>query len=60
MNLPKPLLKPRKELSKVQKDLMKEHKAHHTAKHMSMMKKLMLQGYCFQQAHKISMQRVGK
>jgi len=25
-----------------------------------MMKKLMLEGFCFQQAHKISMQRVGK
>ena len=42
---PKPLLKPRKELSKGQKDLMREHKVHHTAKHMGMMKKLMLDGY---------------
>jgi len=57
---PKPLLKPRKELSKVQKDLMREHNKFHTNKHMTMMKKLMLAGFCFQQAHKISMQRVGK
>tara|TARA_R110002012_G_scaffold234097_1_gene407656 strand:+ start:366 stop:539 length:174 start_codon:yes stop_codon:yes gene_type:complete len=55
-----PLFKPKKELSKTQKDLMREHKAHHTKKHMDMMKKLMLQGFCFQQAHKLSMQRVGK
>ena len=57
---PKPLLKPRKELSKGQKDLMKEHKAHHTSKHMTMMKKLMLQGYCFQQSHTITMKKIGK
>ncbi len=57
---PKPLLKPRKELSKGQKDLMKEHKAHHTAKHMAMMKKLMKEGYCFQQAHTITMKKIGK
>jgi hypothetical protein len=55
-----PLLKPQKQLSKVQKDLMREHKVHHTKKHMTMMKNLMLKGYCFQQAHKLSMQRVGK
>jgi hypothetical protein len=55
-----PVFKPKKELSKVQKDLMREHKFHHTKKHMDMMKKLMLQGFCFQQAHKLSMQRVGK
>jgi hypothetical protein len=52
-----PVFKPKKELSKVQKDLMKEHKTHHTKKHMDMMK---IQGFCFQQAHKLSMQRVGK
>ena len=56
----KPLLKPRKELSKGQKDLMKEHKVHHTSKHMTMMKKLMLQGFCFQQAHTITMKKIGK
>ena len=55
-----PLLKPQKQLSKVQKDLMREHKTHHTKKHMTMMKNLMLKGYCFQQAHKITMSRVGK
>jgi len=53
-------MKPKKELSKVQKDLMKEHKEHHTKKHMDMMKKAMLSGLCFQEAHKIAMKEVGK
>jgi hypothetical protein len=56
----KPLFKPKKELSKTQKELMKEHKIHHTKKHMDMMKKLMLEGYCFQQAHNLTMKKVGK
>ena len=56
----KPLFKPKKELSKTQKELMKEHRSHHTKKHMDMMKTLMLQGYCFQQAHKLAMAKVGK
>ena len=55
-----PVFKPKKELSKVQKDLMREHKTHHTKKHMDMMKKLMLQGFCFQQAHKLEIHREGK
>ena len=53
-------MKPKKELSKVQKDLMKEHKEHHTKKHMDMMKKAMLAGECFQSAHAIAMRKVGK
>ena len=53
-------MKPKKELSKVQKDLMKEHKEHHTKKHMDMMKKAMLSGLCFQEAHKMAMKEVGK
>ena len=56
----KPLFKPRKELSKTQKELMKEHKVHHTRAHMDSMKKLMLEGYCFQQAHNLTMKKVGK
>ena len=53
-------MKPKKELSKVQKDLMKEHKEHHSKKHMDMMKKAMLSGLCFQEAHKMAMKEVGK
>ncbi len=45
MKMPKPVGKPRKELTKGQKELMKEHKEHHTAKHMTIMKKLMKKGY---------------
>ena len=56
----KPLFKPKKELSKTQKELMKEHKVNHTKKHNDMMKKLMLEGYCFQQAHNLTMKKVGK
>lgn len=58
--MPKPVGKPRKELTKGQKELMKEHKEHHTAKHMTMMRKLMKEGYCFQQAHDITMKKIGK
>ena len=56
----KPIFKPRKNLSVRQKDLMKTHKKHHTKEHLAMMKKLMLQGYCFQQAHDITMKKIGK
>jgi hypothetical protein len=56
----KPLMKPKKALTAGQVALMKEHKTHHTKKHMDMMKKLMLDGYCFQQAHTITMKKVGK
>lgn len=56
----KPVFKPRKELTKRQKQLMKEHKAHHTKKHLDMMKKLMKQGYCFEQSHEKTMKAIGK
>jgi hypothetical protein len=55
-----PMYKPKKALSILQKRLMKEHKKHHTKKHLEEMKKLMLKGYCFQQAHNITMKKVGK
>ncbi len=55
-----PMYKPKKALSILQKRLMTEHKKHHTKKHLEEMKKLMLQGYCFQQAHTITMKKVGK
>ena len=56
----KPLYKPRKELTKLQKDLLKSHKQHHTKKHLDYMKKAMLKGYCFQQAHSLAIKNVGK
>ncbi len=55
-----PLFKPKKELSPRQKQLMKEHKQHHTKAHMDMMKKLMLEGYCFEQSHQLTMKKIGK
>jgi len=58
--MPKPVGKPRKELTTGQKQLMKDHKKHHTSAHMKMMKELMLKGYCFQQAHDITMKKIGK
>ena len=60
MKLPKPMMKPRKELSKGQKQLMKDHKKHHTPAHMKEMTKLMKMGYCIEQAHKLSHKVVGK
>ena len=39
---------------------MKEHKQHHTPKHMAEMRKLMKKGYCFNQAHSITMKKIGK
>ena len=46
-------------LTKRQKETLAKHKVHHTAKHMSEMKKLMNEGKSFTQAHKIAMQKVG-
>jgi len=56
----KPLYKPKKQLSILQKRLMTEHKKHHTKEHLGSMKDLMMQGYCFQQAHDITMKKIGK
>jgi len=56
----KPIFKPKKELSKSQKDLMKIHKKHHTKKHLDYMKKKMLEGYCFQQSHELAKKNIDK
>ena len=56
----KPMYKPKKDLSVLQKRLMKEHKKHHTKKHLDMMKELMLKGFCFQQSHDMTMKKIGK
>jgi len=39
---------------------MKKHSVHHSAKHMSAMKKSMLAGKTFTQAHIIAKKKVGK
>jgi len=56
----KPMYKPKKDLSILQKRLMKEHHKHHTKKHLDEMTKLMKKGFCFQQAHDLTMKKVGK
>jgi len=56
----KPLYKKKKDLSVVQKRLLKEHSKHHTKKHLEEMKKDMKKGFCFQQAHNRAMKKVGK
>jgi len=60
VKMPKPLYKKKKDLSVLQKRLMNEHKKHHTKEHLAMMRKLMKEGYCFQQAHAITMKKIGK
>ena len=42
-----------------QQNAMKKHSAHHTSKHMKEMKKSMLAGKTFTQAHNIAMKKVG-
>lgn len=53
-------VKKSKGLTDRQKATMKKHSVHHTAKHMSSMKKAMLSGKSFTEAHKIAMKQVGK
>ena len=43
-----------------QKKTMQRHAEHHTKKHMTEMRKLMLKGKTFTQAHKIAMKKVGR
>ena len=53
----------KKELTKRQKDTMARHKKSHghTAKHMKMMKDLILKkGKTFTEAHNITMKKIGK
>tara|TARA_R100000781_G_scaffold6306_1_gene6583 strand:+ start:302 stop:451 length:150 start_codon:yes stop_codon:yes gene_type:complete len=47
-------------LTSRQKATLEKHSAHHTKKHMDLMKKLMLAGDSFTVAHKKAQQKVGK
>ena len=58
--MPKPLNKPRKELSKMQKDYMKKHSIDHTPKQNKEMIRLMKLGYCIEQSHKMAIKKIGK
>tara|TARA_R100001443_G_scaffold9125_2_gene18724 strand:+ start:134 stop:307 length:174 start_codon:yes stop_codon:yes gene_type:complete len=53
-------VKKQKTLTDRQKTTMKKHSVHHSAKHMASMKKAMLSGKTFTQAHTIAMKKVGK
>jgi len=43
-----------------QKKALARHKEHHTAKHMTEMRKLMRDGKTFTQSHKSAMKKVGR
>ena len=47
-------------IDKKEKKILKKHKKHHTAKHMTFMRKEMKKGKTFTQAHKLAMKKVGK
>ena len=47
-------------LSKNQSEQLKLHSVHHTKKHIDEMKKLMLKGISFAQAHKQTINKIGK
>ena len=53
-------VKKSKGLTDRQKATMKKHSVHHITKHMASMKKAMLSGKSFTEAHKIAMKQVGK
>ena len=48
-----------KELTQRQKDTLKKHSKHHSAKHMTMMKKAMKNGKTFSESHKMAQKKVG-
>jgi len=49
-----------KKLTKRQEQTMKRHSVHHSKKHMALMRRLMIQGKTFGQAHKAAQKKVGK
>ena len=49
----------KKALTKRQEATMKRHSKHHTVKHMKYMKRRMLMGDTFRQAHKKAQKQVG-
>ena len=56
----KPSMKVKKQkLTKRQEGAMKRHSKHHTAKHMRFMKRRMLMGDTFRQAHKKAQKQAG-
>tara|TARA_R100001443_G_scaffold18608_1_gene29580 strand:+ start:10703 stop:10855 length:153 start_codon:yes stop_codon:yes gene_type:complete len=49
-----------KDLTKSQKEKLAKHGKHHTKKHIEMMKRYMLKGLTFTQAHEKTIKLVGK
>lgn len=57
----KPMKKTKKkDLTNKQKEKLKLHAAHHTKRHIALMKKMMKEGKSFSAAHKAAMKEVGK
>ena len=54
------VIKKTKTLTDKQKEMMKQHSSHHTDKHMSFMKNLMLSGKTFKKAHEMAQKKIGK
>lgn len=52
--------KPKKILKPSQAATLAKHKEHHTSKHMTIMKKEMMNGKTFKQSHTIAMKKHGK
>jgi len=50
----------KKGLSALQKDNLKKHSKHHSAKHMKAMREMMKKGKTFKQAHSAAQKKVGK
>jgi|TARA_R100001463_G_scaffold88792_1_gene143589 hypothetical protein len=49
-----------KQLTTRQKETLKKHSVHHTAKHMAEMRKMMRGGKTFSAAHKAAIKKVGR
>lgn len=49
-----------KTLTKKQKDTLRKHSVHHSAKHMAEMKRSIKSGIAFSEAHTKAMKKVGK
>jgi hypothetical protein len=56
----KPVKKKVLKLTEAQNKKLSMHKKHHSAKHMSMMRKLMKEGKSFGAAHRAAQKKVGK
>jgi len=54
------MIKKTKPLTMRQKETLKKHSVHHTAKHMASMRKAMGSGKTFGAAHKEAMKKVGR